>query len=221
MSCAAFATRRDRARRAPLPPHVTHGWTRGRWANDHNINRWLDRPDVVQRPNAHASRRGLEDLLGVERPRVDRISAEGEVCAVGQNSRSRRQLGFGAAVGILLVFAIVVPGLTQEPPDGHGSDGREMALALGCDMSQNQVMMEATTLEYGFGSGSSTVEEAVLGASLLLKQSGVDVTDGALREAAADANRKTTPVNVRLPGAILRVVSHADAFVVGEVITCA
>ena len=135
------------------------------------------------------------------------------------------RLGLGIPVGVLLALAFVVPGLTQVSPKTESDPGREMAASAGCDMSENEVAMEVSELDYGLGYGSPTVEAAVLSAGRYLAERGVDVPDEILTRAASDAETSSrvngTPVEVRLPGASLTVSSNGDAFVFSEVVTCA
>jgi hypothetical protein len=136
-------------------------------------------------------------------------------------STGRTRIGFGLAIGLMITLGIVVPGLTQEAPKESDDPGREMALAAGCDMSESEVSMEVSTLDYIRGAGAATVEEAVLGAAAYLKQNGVSVSDETLRQAAQEAAAKDiVPVEVPLPGASLLVVRNGDAFVLGELIAC-
>lgn len=136
------------------------------------------------------------------------------------------RLGLGVPIGILLAFAFVVPGLTQETPPATESDpGRDMAESAGCDMSENEVAMEVAELDYALGHGLPTVEAAVLSAGPYLAKRGVDVPDDVLARAASDAETSArtqgTPVEVRLPGASLVVGPNGDAFVFSQVVTCA
>lgn len=135
------------------------------------------------------------------------------------------RLGLGVPIGILLAFAIVIPGLTQEAPPSESDPGRDMAESAGCDMSKSEVAMEVAELDYMLGYGSPTIEEAVLSAGPYLAKRGVDVPDDVLARAASDAETSAkaqgTPIEVRLPGASLVVSPNGDAFVFSEVVTCA
>lgn len=140
----------------------------------------------------------------------------------GALSRRKAQLGLGVLLGLLVVFAVVAPGLTKETPQESVDDpGRDMALSAGCDMSNSEVMMEVGEIDYILGYGSPSVEEAVVGFSGYLKQHGLALSQDTLRQAAATAEQDTIPVEVRLPGASLLVVQNGDAYVVGEVVLCA
>ena len=114
-------------------------------------------------------------------------------------SRSRRWglSLLGLLLGVILSVAVVAPALTREaskqPRANSGDTGRDMALAAGCDMSQNEVAMEESIYDYIEGAGVATVEEAVLGARHVLSRDGTAYSTEELKAAVRCSRPRHQP----------------------------
>jgi hypothetical protein len=144
-------------------------------------------------------------------------------------SRSRRWglSLLGLLLGVILSVAVVAPALTREaskqPWVNSGDTGRDMALAAGCDMSQNEVAMEESIYDYIRGAGVATVEEAVLGMRQNLARDGTPLfSTEELEAAVAAADLESDPIEVRLPGATLTIDRTGEGkYLVVETVQCA
>ena len=133
--------------------------------------------------------------------------------------RVRATLGLG--LGVLLSLAVMIPALSQFAPEQPKDPGREMALAAGCDLTQEEVAMSVTQFENWTGERPATLEEAVLGVAEFLADDGAVFSTADL-EAAADAATGTNPYEVKLPGVSIGVQRMPDgSYAVTDVLQCA
>ena len=131
----------------------------------------------------------------------------------------------GLLLGVVLAVAIAVPALTRQAAKqtkNVGDPGREMALSAGCDMSQAEVPMEVSEIDYMAGAGALSLEEAVVGMRQFLASNGTAISREELEAAAAAADLDTDPIEVRLPGATLTVDRTGEGkYLVVETVQCA
>jgi len=143
-------------------------------------------------------------------------------------SRSRRWglSLLGLLLGAVLAVVIVAPALTRETnrqATMNAQDtGRDMALSAGCDMSQNEVPMEVSEIDYVLGAGAASLEEAVVGMRQFLASGGTPISREELQAAVAAADLDTDPIEVRLPGATLTIDRMGEGkYLVVETVQCA
>lgn len=139
-------------------------------------------------------------------------------------SRRKARLGLGVPLGLLIAFAIVVPGLTQEAIDEPKDPGKELALSAGCDLSTDDVAMSVGEFDYLKGAGADSLEDAVLEFSGYLSDSGLEFSSQSLQAAAnkAESTMKSDVATVQLPGVVFDVTRNDDGkYVVSQVVQCA